>query len=269
MRHSTSLPRVSVVMPAFNEAADVMAASMDSLVVQTMGHFECIVIDESTQPEAAAACNALCKRDPRFHYIRPSTRIGLAGSLNLGIAMARASLIARFDSDDICLPYRFEHQVAFLDAHPEVGVLGGCLEIFSPEIGTIAIRHYPTDPTIIARRFQTTTAIAHPTVMMRKSILERFGGYDPSFRFAEDLDLWLRLLNHDVRFANLSEVLVRYRQQSTARDSKHWKFNLRARLGNFSHRHLPYRIAGVMAIAAWRLIPRTLQEHVFRKLLLS
>lgn len=269
MLNTISSPRVTVVMPAFNEAADVMAASMDSLIVQTMSNFECLVIDESTQPEAAAACQALCKRDLRFEYIRPPQRIGLAGSLNLGISMARASLIARFDSDDICLPYRFERQVAFLDAHPEVGVLGGGLEIFSPEVGTIAIRHYPTDPAIIARRFQITTPIAHPTVMMRKSILERFGGYDPSFRFAEDLDLWLRLLNHDVRFANVSEVVVRYRQQSTARNPKHWKFNLRARLRNFSYRELPHRIAGVLAIAIWRFVPRSLQEYVFRKLLLS
>lgn len=261
-------PRVSIVMPSFNEPEEVLRESLDSVAGQTMGDFECIVIDESTQPEAAAACRALCARDARFRYIHPDTRIGLAASLNLGLSMARASLIARFDADDICLPHRLERQVAFLEAHPDVGVLGGGLEIFTANAGTIAIRDYPADPAVIERRFQTTTPIAHPTVMMRKSVLDRFGGYDPSFRFAEDLDLWLRLLNHDVRFANLPEVLVRYRQQSTARNPQHWKFNLRARTRNFSRRQFPRRVMGVLAIATWRVIPKPIQEKVFRRLLL-
>lgn len=261
-------PRVSVVMPSFNEPADVLRESLDSVVAQTMADFECLVIDESTRPEAAQACKALCERDPRFRYIHPDSRIGLAGSLNLGISMSRAPLIARFDSDDICIADRLERQVTFLDSHPEVDVLGGGLEIFSAEIGTIAIRDYPVEALTIERQFQTTTPIAHPTVMMRKSILDRFGAYDPSFRFAEDLDLWLRLLNRGVRFANLPEVLVRYRQQSTARNPQHWQFNLRARTRNFSHRQLPRRLIGVLAIATWQVIPKPIQEHVFHRLLL-
>lgn len=262
------IPRVSIIMPSFNEPTDVLQESLDSVAVQTMADFECLVIDESTRPEAAAICRALCERDPRFRYVHPDTRIGLARSLNLGISMARAPLIARFDSDDICLPYRLERQVAFLNAHPETGVLGGGLEIFSTEIGTIAIRNYPIDARVIERCFQTTTPIAHPTVMMRKSVLERFGSYDPTFRFAEDLDLWLRLLNHDVRFANLPEILVRYRQKSTARNPQHWQFNLRARIRNFSHRQLPRRLMGVLAITTWRIIPKPIQERVFHRLLL-
>lgn len=255
-------------MPSFNESPEVLRESLDSVAGQTMGDFECLVIDESTKPEVTSACRALCERDERFRYIHPDTRIGLAASLNLGLSMARAPLIARFDADDICLPYRLARQVEFLDKHPEVEVLGGGLEIFTADAGTIAIRNYPVDSEVIERRFQTTTPIAHPTVMMRKSVLDLFGGYDPSFRFAEDLDLWLRLLNHGVRFSNLPEVLVRYRQQSTARNPQHWKFNLRARLRNFSHRLFPQRVLGVLAIAIWRVIPKPLQEQVFRSLLL-
>jgi glycosyltransferase involved in cell wall biosynthesis len=262
------VPRVTVVMPSFNEPTDVLRQSLDSMAAQTMGDFECIVVDESSQPNTAAVCRMLCERDARFRYIHPDTRIGLAASLNLGLSMARAPLIARFDADDICLPHRLERQVAFLEAHPDVDVLGGGLEIFTAEAGTIAIRDYPVDPDVIERRFQITTPIAHPTVMMRKSVLDRFGGYDPSFRFAEDLDLWLRLLNNGVRFSNLPEVLVRYRQQATARDSQHWKFNLRARVRNFSHIQLPMRLWGVLAIAVWRVIPQPIQEQIFCRLIL-
>ncbi|WP_240902579.1 glycosyltransferase [Aquitalea denitrificans] len=245
-----------------------MRESLDSIAAQTFSDFECLVIDESTQAEAEACCRALCERDARFRYVHPEQRIGLAASLNLGIQMARAQLIARFDADDICLPYRLERQLAFLDAHPDIGVLGAGLEIFSAERGTIAIRHYPAGAARIERRFQCTTPIAHPTVMMRKSVLEQFGTYNPDFRFAEDLDLWLRLLNQGVRFANLPDVLVRYRQQSTARNSLHWQFNVKARINNFSHRYWLLRVMGLVAISTWRIIPKPIQEQVFHLLIL-
>lgn len=261
-------PRVSIIIPSFNESPKILQESLDSIVAQTEANFECIVIDESTKPEAAAACRALCERDERFRYIHPESRIGLAASLNLGLSMARAPLIARFDADDVCLPKRLEHQIAFLDANQNIDVLGGSLEIFTAETGVIAIREYPAEPDIIECAFQTTTPIAHPTVMMRKSVLEIFGGYDPSFRFAEDLDLWLRLLNHGVQFSNLQEVLVRYRQQSTARNPLHWKFNLRARTRNFSNRYLLRRVIGMLIIFTWRVIPQPIQEQVFHRVLL-
>jgi glycosyltransferase involved in cell wall biosynthesis len=262
------LPRVSLVVPSFNEPLDVLRASLDSVVAQTMSDFECLVVDESTDVAAAANCRNLCARDPRFHYIRPDNRIGLAASLNLGISKATAPYIARFDSDDICLPQRLERQLAFMDNHPEIDVLGAGLDIFGDDGGTLAHRHYPTDPDEIERKFQTTTAVAHPTVMMRKAVVDQFGGYDASFRFAEDLELWLRLLNNGVRFANLSEILVKYRQQSTRRDPMNWRFNLLARTKNFSSRQLPRRLFGLAAISMWQMIPPLVQEQVFHRVLL-
>jgi len=265
---ASSTPRVTFVVPAFNEPGEVIRQSLDSVAAQTLSDFECIVVDESTDPVAAEAARALCERDSRFHYVRPETRLGLAASLNLGIAMARAPLIARFDSDDICQVERLHRQVAFMDEHPEVGVLGGGLEIMDEACESLAFRWYPADHASIERKLQTTTAIAHPTVMMRKSLIEQYGGYDPSFLFAEDLDLWLRLINRGVRFANLPDVLVRYRQQHTNRDSRHWEFNLRARKRNFAMRCLPQRFLGLCIFAVWGKVPVDMQQRIFRELLL-
>lgn len=259
---------MTLVVPAFNEPADVLRQSLDSVATQTLANFECIVVDESTDSAAAAACRSLCERDARFRYVHPVERIGLAASLNLGISLARAPLIARFDSDDVCMPDRLARQVAHMEAHPEVGVLGGGLEIMDESCRTLAFRSYPPSHEVIERKLQTTTPIAHPTVMMRKALIELHGGYDPSFRFAEDLDLWLRLVNRGVRFANLSEVLVRYRQQHTSRNPNHWQFNLRARKRNFSMRHLPRRLVGLCIIAIWGKLPVGLQQRVFHGLLL-
>jgi glycosyltransferase involved in cell wall biosynthesis len=261
-------PRISVVIPVFNEPIAVLEQSLASVSAQTYGDFEALVIDESTRAETIAACQEICARDARFRYLRPEERIGLAASLNLGIAHARGEFIARFDSDDLCLPDRFAIQVAHLDSNPDISVLGSALEIMSETGDSLAVRHYPTEHGTIERQFMTTSAIAHPTAMIRKEVLDQFGGYDPGFRFAEDLDLWLRLLGQGVRFGNVTSVLVRYRQQNTRRKADHWKFNLRARLRNFGSRHLPRRVVGVAAIAVWRFVPVGLQEKVFKRMLL-
>ena len=260
---SILIPKVSVVVPVFNESIEVLTLSLGSVASQIFTDFECLVIDESTIPESALACREFCRQDERFLYVHPEKRLGLAASLNLGISMAQGDLIARFDSDDVCMPNRLALQVAFMTGHPNVDVLGGSLEIINLSGTTLAFRDYPADHSMIERRFQTITAIAHPTVMFRKSVFDKHGGYDSSFRYAEDLDLWLRLLNRGVRFANLQEVLVRYRQQNTCRKPEHFRFNLLARLHNFSVRQLPRRVFGICAIAVFCRLPAALQERVF------
>jgi glycosyltransferase involved in cell wall biosynthesis len=260
-------PQVTVVVPAFNESSVVLTQSLSSLASQSFSDFECLVIDESTDPVSAKACREFCEQDNRFRYVHPETRLGLAASLNLGIALAQGDLIARFDSDDVCMPDRLERQVAFMATHLNVGVLGGNLEIISENGNTLAFREYPAEHAAIERQFQITNSIAHPTVMVRKHIFDKFGDYDPSFRFSEDLELWLRLLHRGVCFANLQVVLVRYRQQTMYRNPEHFRFNIRARMRNFRLRQLPLRVLGICAIAAFCRLPVALQERVFHGLL--
>jgi len=262
-------PKVSFLVPAFNEPEEVLEQSLSSVMSQTFSDFECIVVDESTRPEAAQACERICTRDARFRYVHPTQRLGLPGSLNLAISMARGELLARFDSDDICMPERLAVQVAFMDAHPEVGVVGAELQLIDEAGRPTAVRHYPEGSADIARKLQFTNTLAHPTVMYRAETARRHGAYDASYRFAEDLDLWLRWLNRGVIFANVPEVLVRYRQAQTRRHRNHWKFNLRARVRNFGPRYFFRRLAGIVCIGTWSILPPPVQETVFRLVLLS
>jgi glycosyltransferase involved in cell wall biosynthesis len=186
----------------------------------------------------------------------------------LAISQARGQFIARFDSDDVCMPGRLALQVGFLQAHPEISVVGGALDIISDEGKLLAHRHYPLNSAAIANGMQLTTTIAHPTVMYRKEAIEQHGGYNPEFRFAEDLDLWLRWMNAGLRFANLPQVLVRYRQDNTRRDPLHWRFNLRARTNNFSGHHLVLRVIGIVCTATWAAMPKKAQEVIFKALIL-
>lgn len=260
-------PTVSVIIPVFNEPAAVLQESLGSVAAQTFTDFECIVVDESTSQSRAQDCAVICSRDPRFRYIHPSTRLGLAASLNLGIANSVGVFVARFDSDDICVADRLQLQVEFLASHPEIDVLGGGLEIIDEKGCSKAHRYYPSDHPSIARKFHFTTPIAHPTAMIRRKALELYGVYDPDFRFSEDLDLWLRMLKRGARFANLNRTLVRYRQGATHRKPKHWRSNLRARFRNFAADHLMYRITGIAAIAIWSILPRMIQTPIFRMIL--
>ncbi|QEL57711.1 glycosyltransferase [Chromobacterium paludis] len=262
-------PRISIVVPTFNEAPHIIRASLESIQRQTFTDYECIVVDESTQPELAEYCRVVCSEDSRFVYIHPNERLGLAKSLNLAISMSRGNLIARFDSDDICISDRLALQVAFLDAHPEVSLVGGALEIINSEGNTLAHRLYPESSSDIAKGMQVTNTIAHPTVMFRKEVFERYGGYNGDYRFSEDLELWLRWLNAGLKFANLQKVLVQYRQDSTCRNQKHWRYNLKARISNFCIRYLIIRILGIAAIAFWAVLPNPVQEFFFKLLILQ
>lgn len=255
-------------MPTFNEAPETVRASLHSLVAQSFKDFECIVVDDSTIAECADACRAFCLTDARFIYIHPIKRLGLSSSSNLGLEMARGRLIARFDSDDLCMPDRLALQVEFLDANPQVFVLGGALEIIDEYGQTMSFRDYPLASVDVAKGMHFTTTIAQPTVMFRRELIAAYGCYNPAFPFSEDLDLWLRWLNAGVVFANLPQVLVRYRQSNTRRVTRHWRYNLRARVCNFAGTDVLRRIAGISCIAFWAVLPNAVQEFVFRALIL-
>jgi glycosyltransferase involved in cell wall biosynthesis len=261
-------PLVTVVVPSFNEEPHVVRTSLESIRNQTFTDFECIVVDESTRPELADACRAICDEDPRFKYIFPTKKLGLSGSLNLAISNARGQLIARFDSDDISLPERLELQVDFLRTHPEVSVVGGAMDIINTEGKHIGRRSYPQLSKEIASAMQITNAIAHPTVMFRKVAIDLHGSYNPSYRFCEDLELWLRWINAGLLFRNLPQVIVLYRQDRTQRDHLNWRFNLRARLSNFNSSYITLRIIGIFCIVTWVAVPGKLQELIYKALLL-
>lgn len=263
-----NLPDITFVVPCFNEAPHILANSLGSVALQNYRDFECLVIDESTDPASSKAAADICNSDPRFRHVIPTQRIGLAGSLNLGISQARGEFIARFDSDDVCLPDRLSLQLDWMKKNPRVDVLGGGIEIIDREGKTLAFRDYPLEHDAISRQFHRTTAVAHPTVLIRTAALRAIGGYDPQFRFAEDLDLWLRMLNSGVRFANLPQTLVKYRQNNTNRNPDHWRYNLRARKKNFTSSNFIGRLIGIGLIGTWLYTPSFLQKLVFKLALL-
>lgn len=264
---ATESPLVTILVPSFNEDPATIRESFQAIRQQTWENFECLVIDESSDPIRAEGIRAECHLDSRFKYLRPDTRLGLAGSLNHGLTQSKGLFIARCDSDDICLPNRIALQVEYLLGHPGIGILGGAIEIIDETGVHLGQRSYPLDHDSISSAMMLINALAHPTVMFRRELPEIHGGYDPAFRYSEDLELWLRWLNAGVKFANLPQIILKYRQQFTSRNQLHWAFNRQARLRHFSRQHLVLRTVGLVGIAIWSKIPKQLQERLFRALI--
>jgi glycosyltransferase involved in cell wall biosynthesis len=221
-------------MTAFNAAATIERA-VRSLLAQTFGDFELLVVDDGSTDATAARVAAL--PDPRIRLLR-QPNLGVVAAANRGVAETRGRYVARLDADDEALPERFERQVAFLERQPAVAVVGTAVRIVYPG-GRERVRRRPRDTAAMRRTIVKICPFVHSSVMMRRQALERVGGYDPACdptRGApcnEDYDLWGRMLAAGFELANLPEPLVvNYRSRTSVQGAAPWGRRVRQQVGN-------------------------------------
>jgi glycosyltransferase involved in cell wall biosynthesis len=204
-----SEPRVSVVMPAYN-AQRYISQAIESILTQTLTDFEFLVIDDGSEDRTAKIVQEYGDRDARVRLLTHGGNRNICNALNTGIRTARGPYIARMDADDWSYPYRLERQVAFMDAHPEVGVSGGTIEVCDDELRPLNRRTYRRTDAEIRRRLFRYSPFAHPAVIYRTGAARAVGGYDPALADAEDYDFYFRL-GIAWKFANLPDLLLRLR----------------------------------------------------------
>jgi glycosyltransferase involved in cell wall biosynthesis len=199
-------PRVSVVL-AVRDGAPWVGEAVRSVLGQTLTDLELVVIDDGSTDDTPQTLASFL--DSRLRVVRRPPR-GLTPSLSEGVSLARAPLIARLDADDSAMPERLARQVAFLDAHPEIGLLGtGATEVDARGQEVRRVVPPAADPDI-RRALIRRNVFVHSSIVMRRQALASAGSYDATFPVAQDYDLWLRLARV-TRLANLPEPLVRLR----------------------------------------------------------
>jgi glycosyltransferase involved in cell wall biosynthesis len=203
-------PTLSVVMPVLNPHPEYFVAAVQSVLRQGFADWELIIVED---PSATCAPQLLAGvHDPRIRYIRNELRTSFAEQLNRGIAKAQADVIARMDADDVCQVERFHKQLEFLHRHPDVDILGSQLVFIDDHGRPLGHRRYPRSHAAVIRALPRYSALAHPSVVMKRRALLSVGGYRKCLHGgAEDYDLWSRLAARGARFANHPEELLQYR----------------------------------------------------------
>lgn len=202
-------------MPTWNAAATV-ARAIASVRAQTLREWELVVVDDgSTDGTPGLVANAAAE-DARVRLVAREHE-GIVAALNAGLGATRGALIARMDADDEMHPERLAAQVEFLNATENRGVgLVSCLVEFGGDRGASAgyalhvdwINSLVSSEEIALRRF-VESPLAHPSVMFRRELPEKFGAYRAG-DFPEDYELWLRWIESGVRVAKVPRALLRW-----------------------------------------------------------
>lgn len=186
---------------------------MESLLNQKYSDFELLVINDASTDKTVSVIEAF--DDPRIRLEHNARNLGLAATLNRGLDMIDTEFVARMDCDDLCPPDRFQRQVDYLSAHPDVGVVGMWMKAFgNPKMKGFV--RCPSGSDCIKAYMLFGNPISHPTVMMRMAFLNQHGlRYDPVFSRSEDMDLWQRAVNF-FPLDNIPSIGLRWRNHHSS-----------------------------------------------------
>lgn len=206
---SQASPKISVLLPVYNGAA-YLSEAIKSILAQTYKNFELIIINDGSTDESETVIRQF--NDTRILYYTQRNQ-GLAATLNRAITIANGKYLARQDQDDISLPQRFEKQIAFLEEHPDYGIVGTWAEIRGNDQDMLRAHKHPTESLILKFELLFNNPFVHSSMMIRKSVFEKVALYstDKSRQPPEDYELWSRVARK-FEVANIPEILHIYRE---------------------------------------------------------
>lgn len=217
-------PGVSVLMP-FRDAAATIGPAVRSVLGQEGVDLELLAVDDQSVDDSADQVASF--RDPRIRLIPNEGPAGIVGALETARRHARAPILARMDADDLSHPHRLLVQIKRLNEANDSSVVSCGVEILDSQgpgmdrhVGWVNALQGHQD--ISNGRF-VECPMVHPSVVMRAEALERVGGYR-EVPWAEDHDLWLRMLEAGHRFEKVPEVLFQWRdspRRLTRRDRRY------------------------------------------------
>lgn len=207
-------PKVSIILPVYN-GEKYLRESVESILNQSFTDFELIIINDGSKDGSKEVLESY--PDPRIRIVNQENK-GLAGALNVGIALAQGEYIARQDQDDISLPERLREQVDFLDNHTDYGMVGTWAVVRKGKSNTdIEYLRPQADDAYLRYDLLFENHFIHSSVVIRKKVFDAIGLYstDSSRQPPEDYELWSRVIRK-YKVANIPTVLLAYRVVSTS-----------------------------------------------------
>jgi glycosyltransferase involved in cell wall biosynthesis len=201
--------KISVVLATYN-AEKYLKEAIDSVLSQTFGDFEFVIVNDGSTDSTSEII--LSYNDSRIVYLDNGTNNGLIYSLNRGLSESKGKYIARMDADDIALSHRLQVQFDFMESHPEIGICGSVIEVFYDESDKRKIIRFPEDDEAVRAYTYFQAPFCHPTVVMRKDVIDRYCiRYPSEFFRTEDYAMWVNLLKYTQGY-NIQSVLLHYRK---------------------------------------------------------
>lgn len=204
----TTPPRIAAIM-AVRNGERWLGEAVGSILTQTFGDFELVIVDNGSTDTTPAMLAEFARADSRITLLSRA-QPGLADCLRLGIARSSAPLIARLDADDVARSDRFQQQIERFDAEPGLGLLGSQATIIDGRSRAVARLSRPLGDGDIRSWVRYANPFCHSSVMMRREVYDRAGGYRAGIRYGEDWDLWLRMARL-ADMANCEAYLVSHR----------------------------------------------------------
>ncbi|RQG96956.1 glycosyltransferase [Natrarchaeobius oligotrophus] len=275
---TTNHTSFSVLMSVYrDETADHVRTALKSVFDQTIPPDEVLIVEDGPLPVNLKEVITSFKRQypDTVQIISLSTNRGLGVALRVGVEACSNDLIARMDADDVAVETRFQDQLAYLSANPEIDVLGGYVMEFSRDPNESGqIREVPVDPERVRSFARFRCPVNHPTVMFRREAVLEAGNYR-SFRSMQDYELWMRMLSQGHTIANLPTVLVKCRTGNDLFDRRGGLRYARTEI-RIQHEFLKHSsvspvvfLLNIVARIPLRLTPNVVRKRVYQSILRS
>ena len=210
------MPRVAVIMAVYNGETHIVQA-IDSVLSQTLTDFELLIVDDGSQDNSAKIIRSYQERDSRIRCFQLEANRGVADARNRAIAEANSKYVTIMDCDDISLPQRLERQVAFLEAHPEIGLVGVSGHAVDKDLSPLFELNMQQQHCLIVLEMYIGIGFMFQTIMTSLAALNDVGGHAPGRYAGEERDLaWRLLTDGRLKFANLADHLLIYRRHESS-----------------------------------------------------
>lgn len=235
------MAHIDVILPAYN-SEKVIGTAIESILAQSFSDWRLIICDDGSTDNTVKILRDYEKRySDKIVVLQNDGNRGITYTLNNMLSMTQAKYVARMDADDKSRPNRFEKQFLFLEENPDYAMVGSNIIKFD-EDGEFGVHRYPEKPE--KKDFLWNSPFAHPSIMIRKEVIDELGGYldDVRTQRCEDYDLWMRLYETGYKGYNIQNPVFEYYEGQNS----YGKRKFRYRIAEMKTRICGYRRLGLM-----------------------